>query len=190
MHLLQYIAMINKLINGFYIILTFIFLVYLSLPSPAFPQQLDNAPQSKEPGDNLDLTTKRAYFVNLNREDITSHYYSVFKIPYANFINSIKLNYPPEEAEWHIYSHTKSSYLEEFVFPFRESIFVNGYQPGPKDDQIAFEGQPYTTKVTIKYKSSNLITRLTFGLLLSMFLYLSLNLFKNLIFRLIKILKL
>jgi len=156
------LSRIGWLIFGF---LSLLLLVYLFVPSTTFPKPLPDSPQSKEPGDVLDLNVKRAYFTDNDRERVTSFYRNQFQIPALQFIKPIRLNYPPEEAEWHIYPHTRSSYLEEYVFPLRESIFVNGYQPGPKDDQIVFEGQPYQSKVTVKYNRAGVLERLGIGLM-------------------------
>ena len=169
--------------------LSLVFFAYLMLPSPQFPQPLSDSPQSEEPGDVIDLANKRAYFTDQNRPDITQHYQLQFRILSLPFFTPIRLNYPPEEAAWHIFPNPKSSYLEEYVFPLRESIFVNGYQPGPKEDKIAFEGRPYVTKVTVRYKQSSVFTRLLIGSTVVLSTFVLLILWKSWFSRLINIIK-
>lgn len=137
-----------------------IFLVYLLIPTPPFPEPLTDSPQSQEPGDVLDLENRRAYFTDNQRAEIISHYQVEMqhRTPWK-WIPSYRLNYPPEEALWYVYDPLKSSYLEEVVFPFRESLYINGYEPKDGQDAIAFEGKPYVTKVTLKYYRSPVIAR-------------------------------
>jgi hypothetical protein len=70
-----------------------------------------------------------------------------------------RLNYPPEEAQTIIREQTRSSYLEEIVHPLRESFYVNGYEPKESEDKISVDGQPYTSKVTVRYVRSNVAVR-------------------------------
>lgn len=75
----------------------------------------------------------------------------------------IRLNYPPEMAQILIRDQTKSSYLEEIVHPFRESLYVNGFRPASDEEILEVEGVRYQGKTIIKYVGSNLILRLVFG---------------------------
>lgn len=154
-----YIVM-KSLFKQFVLLVVGFLVVYLLIPSPSFPSPLPNSPQSREPGDVKDLSHKRAYFTNMSRAEVMDHYSSVFYLPGLSVIPKVRLNYPPEEAFTYIDDQTLSNYLEEFVFPLRESLYVNGYEPGPDDDQIAFEGTPYKAKVTVRYYRSNVFARL------------------------------
>lgn len=150
-----------KILRAFVIVIVSIFLIYLLIPAPQFPDSLPNSPQSQEPGDLLDLDHFRAYFTNFTRQEVLEHYQRQFQHPGVfGIIPSYRLNYPPEDAFTYIADQTLSNYLEEIVFPLRESLYVNGYEPGPEDDQIAFEGTPYKAKITIRYYKSNLFARL------------------------------
>jgi hypothetical protein len=135
---------------------------YLLVPSPSFPSPLPDSPQSREPGDMRDAEHFAAYFTNLSREEVMQHYVSEFRhLGVFGLIPVLRIrDYPPEEAFTHIADQTLSNYLEELIYPLRESLFVNGYQPGPEDDQIAFEGVQYKSKVTIRYYESNVFVRL------------------------------
>lgn len=151
-----------KPIKYAYYAISAMFLLYLLIPSPEFPAPPPDAQQSKEPGDVLDLDSRRAYFTDQTREQIRSHYQSQFQHSgILSMIPPITLqNYPFEEAEWHVYTPLKASYLEQLIYPFRESFFISFYEPGPDDDAIAFEGKPYAIKITVRYYHSSIIARL------------------------------
>jgi hypothetical protein len=81
------------------------------------------------------------------------------------------LNYPPEEAQTIIRDQTRSTFLEELVHPFRESIYINGFEPKTEKDTINIEGRTWRQKIIIRYVPSLTIIRvivvgLTFVLVL------------------------
>jgi len=125
--------------------------VYVLLPNPKFPNPPSDSLQSKERGDSEDLSVRRAYFTNFTREEVMKHYQNVFK--------GYRLNYPPEEAATIIRDQTRSTFLEEIVRPFRESFYVNGFEPKNAKDAIEIEGLPWRQKITVKYVSSNVLLR-------------------------------
>jgi len=112
-----------------------------------------------EPGDIADQTTLRAYYTNSLRSEVITHYRREFVHPFAAWIPSYQLNYPPEESAWYVKALIKSNYLEETVYPLRESLFINGYEPKNGDDNIAFKGTPVASKITIRYYRSPLWIR-------------------------------
>lgn len=124
---------------------------YTLIPSPKFPNPPPDSLQSTERGDSEDLTVRRAYFTNLTREEVMKHYQKEFK--------GYRLNYPPEEAFAIIRDQTRSTFLEEIVHPFRESIFINGFEPKNAKDAIEIEGLPWRQKITVKYFPSNIFLR-------------------------------
>jgi len=140
--------------KGLRIIIVLIFsalFVYVLLPNPKFPNPPSDSLQSKERGDSEDLSVRRAYFTNFTREEVMKHYQNKFK--------GYRLNYPPEEAATIIRDQTRSTFLEEIVHPFRESFYVNGFEPKSAKDAIEIEGLPWRQKITVKYVPSNLIFR-------------------------------
>ncbi len=156
----------SKIFRIILIIIVGLFFLYLLIPAPRFPDPLPDSPQSQEPGDLRDPDHFRAYFTNLSRQQVMAYYQQQFRHPgIFAFIPSYRLNYPPEDAFTYIADQTLSNYLEEIVYPFRESLYVNGYEPGPEDDQIAFQGTPYRAKITIRYYQSSLGARLLIALL-------------------------
>ncbi len=143
-----------------------IFLVYLILPNPEFPTSLPDALQSREPADT-ETNMRRAYFTNLNREEVMTHYKKEFQVGLAMsfLVPTYSLNYPPEESISLIRDQTRSTFLEEIVHPFRESIYVNGFEPKEDKDRIFIEEQEWRQKIIVRYVPSNVWIRTIVGLL-------------------------
>lgn len=125
--------------------------IYVLAPNPKFPNPPSDSLQSKERGDSEDLSVRRAYFTNFTREEVMKHYQNEFK--------GYRLNYPPEEAATIIRDQTRSTFLEEIVHPFRESFYVNGFEPKSAKDAIEIEGLPWRQKITVKYVPSSIHVR-------------------------------
>lgn len=149
----------------FILLFSLLFLFYLILPSPDFPEALPGALISKEPGDT-ETPLRRAYFTDLSREEVLA-YYQV-QLAYSSFFGlplpTYRLNYPPEEAQSLVRDQTRSTFLEEIVHPLRESIFVNGFEPKSDNDAIRVEGKKWRQKITLRYIPSSLFVRLVIGL--------------------------
>lgn len=148
----------KKIVFSLYIILSLLFLVYLFLPSPNFPNPPFDAYQSEEEADT-ETPLRRAYFTNFTREQVIDHYLNQFNR------HSLRLNYPPEDAQTLIRDQTRSVYLEELVHPFRESLYINGFEPRVPKDDIWYKGVHYQAKITIRYSQSNKAIRLVVALL-------------------------
>lgn len=147
-----------------YIVFSLIFLFYLCLPNPTFPFPPSDALQSNEPGDT-ETTLRRAYFTNYTREEVIQHYLGQLKE--SNFYNlplpTYRLNYPPEEAQTIIRDQTRSTFLEEIVHPFRESVFVNGFEPKDPKDAVFIQGKIWRQKITVRHSESNPFIRIFLG---------------------------
>lgn len=138
----------------FSLLITFIlFAVYLTLPSPEFPKQPPDSVQSLEEADTEATKIKRAYFTNFTREDVLVHYQKVLsRVPFLPFrLPTYRLNYPPEESQTLIRDQTRTTFLEEIVHPFRESFFVNGFEPKDPKDEVWSKGVHYGQKIVVKY---------------------------------------
>jgi len=156
----------NLLFKISYLLFTVFLLVYISLPSPNFPEPPEGAVQSKEPADT-ETTLRRAYFLDASRDEVIAHYKSQFSpLPF------LRLNYPPEEAQSIIRDQTRSSYLEELVHPLRESVFINGFVPEVRKDAIVIEGREYYQKITVRYVPAPLAIRIAYILLTAVLGYL------------------
>ena len=134
------------------LLLLFSVVAYLTYPSPNFPTPPERALRSNEPGD-MESVYRRAYFTNLSRSEVLNFYGQQF----GGFL----LNYPPEDAFSLVRDQTKSSWLQEFVHPFRESLYVNGFYPTKPTEQINIDGVHYINKLTLRYIPSHPVARLT-----------------------------
>jgi len=133
------------------------FFWYLALPGIGFPSPPPGALESREPAD-IEDTNRRAYFTNLTRSEVITHYEREL-----SGLPILKFNYPPEEAQSIIRDQTRSTYLEEIAHPFRESIFINGFEPREDKDRIYVAETEFAQKVTVRYVPSNPIYRIFVG---------------------------
>jgi hypothetical protein len=164
----------KSVVKYFFIFLGLIFLAYLMISSPDYPVELSDAIRSGEPAD-LETSLRREYYTNSFRAEVMEHYLTEFKTNKYLSILSYRLNYPPEEAQVKIRDQTRSSYLEEIVHPFRESIFVNGFEPKLDENAIVINGEKWNSKVIVRYYPSNVMSRLAVGLFSIVFAYLVFN---------------
>ena len=145
--------MFKKISSIILVIVNALFLTYLLIPTPAL-KELPNSVRSTEPGDTVQLKNVSAYYTNLSRTEVMNFYKSSYNGPLL-----IRLNHPPELSKT-IYRDTiQSYYLEEFVLPFKESIYINGFE-WEKDvftkpekrikNQIIYKNQEYSSKITIR----------------------------------------
>lgn len=147
----------NKIFKTLFFLVSILLLIYVSFPSPEFPNPPPDALQSREPADS-ETSLRRAYFTNLTREEVINHYKKEFN---KNFkIYTPRLNYPPEEAQTIIRDQTMSTFLEEIVHPLRESIYINGFKPINEKDTIIIEDKIWRQKIIIKYVPSSLWIRI------------------------------
>ena len=162
----------KSIVKSVYILLSLFFLIYLSFLNPQFPDPPTDSLQSNEPADT-ETETRRAYFTNYTREEVLVHYVNQLqkttiwdiKIP------TYRLNYPPEEAQTLIRDQTRSTFLEEIVHPFRESLFVNGFEPKVEKDTIFIDGKRWRQKIIVRYVASNSVIRLILGILTLTLIY-------------------
>lgn len=141
-----------------------VFFFYLALPTPSFPIQLPDSVQSLEEAD-VESPLRRAYFTNFNREQVLDFYQKQMEKPILMGIPlpTYRLNHPPEEAYTLVRDQTRSTFLEEIVHPFRESLFVNGFKPKVAKDEIHYKGVRYEQKITVRYIPSSAPVRMAIG---------------------------
>lgn len=160
-------------------VITVLFVVgflYMTLPGPTsisnFPSLKDSL-KSDEPGDTYQVPNIAAYFSQFNRAEITKFYREAYqKINWVGFLFSpISLNYPPEYAKQYIRNEQKGTFLEEYVYPLRGSVFVNGYEPVVENEMrnrksnfignhINIKGNYYVSKTTLRFYPSGVFERL------------------------------
>ncbi len=134
----------------------------MALPDYSFPMPPPDSIQSQEPAD-LESPLRRGYFTNYTRQEVLDWYGRQFdhssflglKIPTSLF------NYPPENAQTIIRDQTGSTFLQEYAHPFRESMFINGFEPPSFEDKPIFlvDGKPWKQKIIIRLVPSNIWVR-------------------------------
>lgn len=150
--------MFKKIIVSVFIIFCVFFFGYLILPNPTFPIPPPDSLQSQEPAD-LESPLRQGYFTNYTRAEVISWYMN--QLDHSSFLGikipTLLQNYPPEEAQTLIRDQTGSTFLQEIVHPFRESIYVNGFKPPSKNDESVFfvGGKHWNQKIIIKYIPSS-----------------------------------
>ena len=162
--------MLKRLLGILFLFFSLVFLIYLLMPGPSsihdFPK-LPNSTTSSYEGDTIQVPDVAAYFSG-NYRDITISFYSQnYQAKTKFFFLPMRLNYPPEDAFTKIKDQTQSTYLEELTYPFRDSLYINGFEPLENGlpryrgaDRIEYDGSKYDTKVTLRYYSSSLVSRL------------------------------
>jgi hypothetical protein len=161
---MTFLAKQFNLKNAIFIVISIIFLFYLVSPNLSFPESPPDTLQSKEPAD-IEDSYRRAYFTNLDRKQVLDYYQKQFKLHLFLWdIPSYRLNYPPEDAQTIIRDQTRSTFLEEIIYPMRDSIFVNGFEPKEEKDAIFIEGKYWRQKIIIKYVHSYTVARVIIGL--------------------------
>ncbi len=149
--------MAKKIIASVIFLITTTLLFYILPKSPDFPKPPADSVQSKEPADS-ESPFRRAYFTNLNREEVVNHYLKEFN--YGFNVYTPRLNYPPEESATIIRDQTRSTYLEEIVHPFRESIYINGFEPKSEKDTIIIDKVKWNQKIIVRYVPSPVWVRI------------------------------
>ena len=152
--------MMDKIAKILGILISALFFVYLAIPGPSFPEPPPGAVQSEEKADQ-ETPLRRAYFTNLARQEVVDYYREAFgKSPLGFSFGSIRLNYPPEDAQTLIRDQTRGTFLEEIAHPFRESIYINGFEPKDPKDDVWYKGVDYRQKIIIKHHPSSFLVRI------------------------------
>lgn len=176
---------LSKFIFG---LLSLLLLLYMIVPGATSISDFGALPDSSKStlsGDTVQVPNLTAYYSNHFREFVTSYYFNSFSETLRLPFSPIKLNYPPEFAYTAIKDQTQSTYLEEYLYPLRDSLFVNGMEPFLEDgtqrfwgaDKFDSEGEEYLTKTTIRYYPSGLGIRFVvwFGIVVSSYLIITLG---------------
>jgi len=151
-----------------WIVLGVIGSLYLSAPLAMLPPpDLSKAYKSDEPGDTWQIEDVSAYYTDKERKEVVSYYQEYFSK--ASFLPSLRLNYPPEFGK-EVFIDTKQTYyLEELVYPMKQSLFINGYEwendvftpvASRKQFILKADGKVWKSKVSLKWFSSSVIVRL------------------------------
>lgn len=165
-----------------YIILSLLLLIYMLWPGPTKISDFSLLPSSVKStleGDTIQIPNVSAYFSDNYRSFVIPFYLKNYQNLTHTFLPPIELNHPPEYSWITIKKHTDSTYLEEFVYPLRDSLYVNGFEPFNLDKSPKFWGstkfevdsKALYTKVTLRfYPSSFLVKIITwFGIITSLY---------------------
>jgi hypothetical protein len=164
-----------------YIVFCVLLLIYMVLPGPTKVSDFSPLPaadKSTLSGDTVQVSNVDAYFSDHYRSFVIPFYFENYKklsfLPFP----PLRLNHPPEFSWNVIKRHTDSTYLEEFVYPLRDSLYVNGLEPFYEDGTPKFWGSYklnegknlWYTKTTLRFSPSTLVARFIvwFGISLSM----------------------
>jgi hypothetical protein len=169
-------------------------LTYLLWPGPNsisdFPGLPDSL-KSDEPGDTYQNPKNAAYFSNFRRPGVIDFYKDEFS--YLNILGfkipPLRSNHPPEEAYTYVRDQQLSTYLEQFSYPLRDSLFVNGFEPFDEKGKPYRQGATdiykdafYISKTTLHYNGSSPASRLVVYLLIWVSIFMLYKLSKRAIF--------
>ncbi len=138
-----------------FLIIQILVVIYALLPLPAIPNLPDSV-VSTEPGDTVQLKNVKAFFTNSDRKTVMHFFDQSLR---SSLPFSIRLNHPPEYAKQIFKDTMQTYYLEEIVFPFKGSVFINGYEwandvftkPDKREkNKIIVNGTEYQAKISLR----------------------------------------
>lgn len=183
-----------KVLKAIYFIFVSALFLYMIWPfSPRGISDFSPLPQSAKStlsGDTTEVANVSAYFSNHYRKFVTDYYRFIYQSQTKLFLAPIRLNYPPEEAYQYIKDQTHSTYLEEYVYPLRDSLFINGLEPFDeisKNERYSGatrfmeNGQLWETKTTLRFYPSTLVIKFLVWIFIAVSLYICYSAVKRLI---------
>lgn len=169
------------------LILFILGLIYVIAPEPTsmdgFPPLPDSL-KSDEPGDTVQVPNIAAYFSDLDRAKITGFYRDSYRNLqlFGWLFPPLGLNHPPEFSKQVVRDELTGTFLEEYIYPLRGSIFVNGYEPYIENemkkrthnfigDHLHIKGRYFVSKTTLRFYPADLFGRIIvyLGIWLSVF---------------------
>lgn len=166
-----------------FIVFSGLLLVYMIWPGPGKISDFKPLPtssKSKLAGDTFQIPNVAGYFSDNYRSFVVPFYLSDYQKSARLPFPPLRLNHPPEYSWTTIKKHTDSTYLEELVYPLRDSLYVNGFEPFYPDGKPKFwgstnfvvDGHSWYTKTTLRFYPSKLIVRILvwFGVIISIYL--------------------
>lgn len=139
---------------------------------------LPDSVKSELEGDTIQIPNVAAYFSDNYRDEVISFYLQDYQSKYNFPFPPLKLNHPPEYSWIAIKKHTDTTYLEELIYPLRDSFYINGFEPFYSDSTPKFWGATqfeagdmlWETKTTLRFYPSTIIIRFVvwFMVILSM----------------------
>lgn len=148
-------------------------LIYVLLPGAGQIedfQALPGSTVSKLDGDTWQNPNIVAYFSDYDRKGITEFYRKEFNSKLFS-LPSIRVNHPPENAKVFVRDQQESTFLEEYIYPLRGSLYVNGYEPAVQNvmfkrescfvcDHLHYDEKYFASKTTLRYYPTGFVARL------------------------------
>jgi hypothetical protein len=156
--------MIKKILIVLFCIFNIFAIVYLISPTPILPD-LVNSVKSDLPGDTTQRKNISAYYTNMTRTEVMNFYKAYYSSPFR-----IIINHPPEKSREIIIDTLQSYYFEEFILPFKESLYINGFEwendvftkpESRAKNKLIFRDKEYKSKITIKTIPTSIPKRIT-----------------------------
>ena len=168
-----------------FIIFSILLLIYMVWPGPSQISDFKALPDSDKSdlaGDTWQIPDVAGYFSDNYREFVIPFYKLNYLQKSFPAFPPLRINYPPEFSWNVIKKHTDSTYLEELVYPLRDSLYINGFEPFHSDgtpkywgaSEFVTFGRQWETKVTLRFYPSSVWVRLIvwLGIIVGMiFLY-------------------
>ena len=145
--------MIKKILISIIVLFNTFAVLYLISPTPTLPD-LSNSIKSELPGDTTQISNVSAYYTNMSRTEVMNFYKAYYSSPFR-----IILNHPPEKAQDIIVDTIQSYYLQEIVLPFKESLYINGFEwendvftkaENRVKNKLIYDNKEYQAKITIR----------------------------------------
>lgn len=176
-----------------FISFSMLLLVYMLWPGPTNITDFKPLPDSHKStleGDTIQIPNVSAYFSNNYRDFIVPFYSQNYQEKTHFFLPPLRLNHPPEYSWIAIKRHTDSTYLEELIYPLRDSLYVNGLEPFNPDKSPKFWGSTrfneggnlWDTKTTLRFYPSSIWARFLVWFGISSSILLLLRVGKRIIF--------
>ena len=151
---------------------------------------LPNSYKSNLEGDTIQVPNVAAYFSNNFRNFVVNYYLSDYQKKVWFPFTPLKLNHPPEFAWNAIKKHTDATYLEELVYPLRDSLYINGFEPFYEDGTPKFWGafkldggdNLWYTKTTLRFYPSSIAVRILVWIGISAAIYFLYKIGRKIIF--------
>jgi hypothetical protein len=154
--------MLKKNLVSILVIFNLLAVFYLISPTPILPD-LPNSAKSNLPGDTVQISNVTAYFTNMTRTEVINFYKA-----YYSGVFRINLNHPPERAKDIIVDTIQSYYLEEFILPFKESLYINGFEwendvftkpESRSKNKLIYDNIEYKAKITLRRFPVSILSR-------------------------------
>jgi hypothetical protein len=155
--------MLRKILISILVIFNILAVFYLISSTPVLPD-LPSSAKSDLPGDTVQISNVTAYFTNMTRTEVMNFYKA-----YYSGLFRINLNHPPERSQDIFVDTMQSYYLEEFILPFKESLYINGYEwendvftkvESRSKNKLIYNDIEYKAKITIRRFPTSIPSRL------------------------------